>query len=158
MVLLLSCSATEFLLSPEPRFHPVQASQPLLFSHAVQAFKMPMEKVFLQPSPGSSAVTHTQVQHSNSTSTMVSPGDTIMCQPQAQDGYGGGATDLVSVVVENTPPEITATISVSGSGNSAELTCIGTASDADDSTAPSIAYEWFDNSNASLGSTNPLRA
>lgn len=90
-------------------------------------------------------------------STMVSPGDTIMCQPQAQDGYGGGATDLVSVVVENTPPEITATISVSGSGNSAELTCTGTATDADDSFTPSITYEWFDNSNASLGSTNPLQ-
>ena len=90
-------------------------------------------------------------------STMVSPGDGVMCQPHAQDGYGGSATDSVSVVVENTPPEITATISVSGSGNSAELTCTGIASDADDSITPTITYEWFDNSNSSLGSTNPLQ-
>ena len=52
---------------------------------------------------------------------MVSPGDTIVCQPK-QDGYVE-VPQICEYGVENTPPEITATISASGSGNSAEITC-----------------------------------
>ena len=65
--------------------------------------------------------------------------------------------DSPFVTVDNTPPTVTASISANGNTNTGELTCSATASDVDDIPTPSLSYEWFDASGASLGSNNPLQ-
>ena len=90
--------------------------------------------------------------------TMVSPGDSITCTVSTEDGYGGTAADSATVTIENTLPVISASISVDGIGNMAELSCLYTTSDADDSpTEPTVTHEWFDSTGASLGTSNPLQ-
>ena len=91
-------------------------------------------------------------------STMVSPSDTVTCTISAEDGYGGTASDSASVTVDNTLPVASASISVSGAGNTAELTCSAVASDIDDNpTVPTVHLEWFDTNGLSLGTSNPLQ-
>ena len=90
--------------------------------------------------------------------TMVSPGDIITCIVTAEDGHGGTASDSATVNVQNTLPTVSASISTNGTTNTGELTCIASATDIDDHpTIPTLAYEWFDPSGASLGSSNPLQ-
>ena len=89
---------------------------------------------------------------------MVSPSDSVTCIVEAEDGFGGMATDSVSIQVDNTAPEITVSIIAAGVGNSAELTCVGTATDIDDApTAPAITYEWSDASGTVLGNSDVLQ-
>lgn len=83
--------------------------------------------------------------------------DTWKVRITPNDGMANGTTAEAQITISNTSPEITATINVSGSGNSAELTCVGVASDVDDSIAPSITYEWLDDAGSSLGTANPLQ-
>jgi hypothetical protein len=57
--------------------------------------------------------------------------------------------------IANRNPSITASIIANGSNQNAELTCVGTATDADQEST-TVTYEWF-NSSTSLGSSNPLQ-
>ena len=89
---------------------------------------------------------------------IVTPASTVICTVTAEDGYGASSSDFASITVENTLPLVTANISSSGGGNTAELTCTATASDIDDAPVdPVVSVEWFDGNGFSLGATNPLQ-
>ena len=87
--------------------------------------------------------------------TSAMPNDSVECIATATDNEGWTGTNSASVTIDNRPPTVTATISVSGSAASGELTCVAQVFDPDGEN-PSVSYEWF-NSDGSLGSSNPLQ-
>lgn len=88
----------------------------------------------------------------NLNANLVSAGDTITCTAIAVDGYGGSATDSVSVVVSsagNTAPyfSVSALIVTNGTQVGSSWTCVAGGSDAEDGVL-TPTYEWLNNSGA----------
>ncbi|MEC7987369.1 MAG: hypothetical protein VX278_19530, partial [Myxococcota bacterium] len=77
-------------------------------------------------------------------STSVSPSDEVECVVEVSDTDGGTATDIATVVIENTGPMFDVEASIdpsSGVVTGTELTCSASASDLDDGSL-TVDYEW----------------
>ena len=91
------------------------------------------------------------------TTTSGMPNSIVTCTVSVTDSQGATVSDSDSITIDNRLPAISTTVSAQGSGNTAFLTCLGTASDADDSpNIPTVTYSWS-NSQTILGSNSTLQ-
>jgi hypothetical protein len=85
------------------------------------------------------------------TPSISSPGDAIACTVTARDAHGGFAVDADAIIVDNLDPVMSSVTITPDTGvdTQTELTCVATATDADEDPL-TIALEW---TNATTGAT-----